>query len=84
MRVALGSALAFLAALGCSAQARPGAFPGARSPALVRATGSGLGSLLRGPDIRPGGLLVTEPGGRLRTLELDDLAPLRARLSIPF
>ncbi|MDH2313169.1 hypothetical protein [Methylobacterium brachiatum] len=40
-------------------------------------------SLLVPPTITPGGTLIRE-GERLRTLELDELAPLRLRISIPF
>lgn len=40
-------------------------------------------SLLAAAPIAPNGLLIRE-NGRLRTLELDELAPLRLRLSIPF
>ena len=40
-------------------------------------------SLLAAAPIAPNGLLIRD-GERLRTLELDELAPLRLRLSIPF
>lgn len=40
-------------------------------------------SLLSAAPIAPNGLLIHD-AGRLRTLELDELAPLRLRLSIPF
>jgi hypothetical protein len=40
-------------------------------------------SLLAAAQIAPNGLLIHD-AGRLRTLELDELAPLRLRLSIPF
>lgn len=40
-------------------------------------------SLLAATPIAPNGLLIHD-AGRLRTLELDELAPLRLRLSIPF
>ncbi|MET3485345.1 hypothetical protein [Methylobacterium sp. 1973] len=40
-------------------------------------------SLLAAAPIAPNGLLIHD-AGRLRTLELDELAPLRLRLSIPF
>lgn len=40
-------------------------------------------SLLAAQPITPGGTLIRE-GERLRTLELDELAPLRLRISIPF
>lgn len=40
-------------------------------------------SLLSAAPIAPSGLLIRD-AGRLRTLELDELAPLRLRLSIPF
>ncbi|MCJ2021045.1 hypothetical protein MKK84_27095 [Methylobacterium sp. E-065] len=40
-------------------------------------------SLLAAAPIAPNGTLIRE-GERLRTLELDELAPLRLRLSIPF
>ena len=40
-------------------------------------------SLLSAAPIAPSGLLIHD-AGRLRTLELDELAPLRLRLSIPF
>lgn len=38
---------------------------------------------LRAGPITPNGTLVRD-GERLRTLELDELAPLRLRISIPF
>lgn len=40
-------------------------------------------SLLAAAPIAPNGLLIHD-AGRLRTLELDELAPLRLRLSFPF
>ncbi|MGX9980245.1 hypothetical protein ACN9MF_11245 [Methylobacterium fujisawaense] len=40
-------------------------------------------SPLAAAPIAPNGLLIHD-AGRLRTLELDELAPLRLRLSIPF
>lgn len=40
-------------------------------------------SVFAGPPITPNGLLIHD-GERLRTLELDEFAPLRLRLSIPF
>ncbi|WP_267426380.1 hypothetical protein [Methylobacterium sp. GC_Met_2] len=40
-------------------------------------------SLLAAAPIAPNGTLIRE-AERLRTLELDELAPLRLRLSIPF
>jgi len=40
-------------------------------------------SLLAGPAILPNGLLIHD-GARLRTHELDELAPLRLRWSIRF
>ncbi|MGU3387306.1 hypothetical protein ACLBYG_22540 [Methylobacterium sp. D53M] len=40
-------------------------------------------SFLAAAPIAPNGLLIRD-GERLRTLELDELAPLRLRLSIPF
>lgn len=40
-------------------------------------------SFLAAAPIAPKGLLIHD-AGRLRTLELDELAPLRLRLSIPF
>jgi hypothetical protein len=40
-------------------------------------------SLLAAAPIAPNGTLIRE-GERLRTLELDELAPLRLRISIPF
>lgn len=40
-------------------------------------------SLLAGPAILPNGLLITE-GANLRTLELDELAPLRLRWTVRF
>jgi|GEM_PF-3049418 len=40
-------------------------------------------SLLAAAPIAPNGTLIRD-GERLRTLELDELAPLRLRLSIPF
>ncbi|SFT11927.1 hypothetical protein [Methylobacterium sp. yr668] len=43
----------------------------------------GAASLLAAAPIAPNGLLIHD-AGRLRTLELDELAPLRLRLSIPF
>ena len=45
---------------------------------------AGFRALARGPTIRPGAQIIADDAGRLRTLELDDLAPLRLRLSIPF
>lgn len=63
-----------------TAAARPAA--DLRPPALR--AGSGLKALVRGPAIWPGALVLTDEAGRQRTLELDDLAPLRLRVSIPF
>jgi len=40
-------------------------------------------TLLAGPPILPNGLLIHD-GERLRTLELDELAPLRLRWTIRF
>lgn len=40
-------------------------------------------TLFAGPPILPNGLLIHE-GERLRTLELDELAPLRLRWTIRF
>ena len=40
-------------------------------------------TLLAGPPILPNGLLIRE-GERLRTLELDELAPLRLRWTVRF
>lgn len=40
-------------------------------------------TLLAGPPILPTGLLIRE-GERLRTLELDELAPLRLRWTVRF
>jgi len=40
-------------------------------------------TLLAGPPILPNGLLIRD-GEQLRTLELDDLAPLRFRFSFKF
>ena len=40
-------------------------------------------TLLAGPAILPNGLLIRD-SERLRTLELDELAPLRLRLTIRF
>lgn len=40
-------------------------------------------NLLAAAPIAPNGLLIHD-AGRLRTLELDELAPLRLRHSIPF
>lgn len=43
-----------------------------------------IARLARAPDITPAGLLLVGPGGALRTLELDDLAPLHLRVTAPF
>ena len=43
-----------------------------------------LKGLVRGPAIQPGGLVLADGEGRMRTLELDDLAPLHLRLTIRF
>ena len=40
-------------------------------------------TMLAGPPILPNGLLIRD-GEQLRTLELDDLAPLRFRFSFKF
>jgi hypothetical protein len=40
-------------------------------------------SILAGPPITPDGLMVRD-GERLRTLELDELAPLRLRWTVRF
>ena len=74
--LALGLALAGLGA----ASARPA--PDFRDPAARAA--SGLKGLVQGPVIRPGALVIADEAGRLRTLELDDLAPLRLRITVPF
>lgn len=84
MRGALGPLLAVLASLARPAHGRPLDAPGLAVPTRILAMGPGLGALLRGPEVRPGTLIVTEPDGRMRTLELDDLAPLRLRITIPF
>lgn len=52
--------------------------------APVSRPASGLAALVRGPTIRPGAQIIVDASGRMRTLELDELAPLRLRLSIPF
>ncbi|MBE7202570.1 MAG: hypothetical protein INR70_32870 [Parafilimonas terrae] len=70
-RLALLCALALVAAP-CDAAARP------RAPYRLSAA-----SLLAAQPIAPNGTLIRD-GERLRTLELDELAPLRLRISIPF
>jgi hypothetical protein len=70
---------AFAAVLVSCAPAAASARPRARHlPARPCAA-----SLLAAAPIAPNGLLIHD-AGRLRTLELDELAPLRLRLSIPF
>lgn len=81
---AIIAALIALAACGAPARARPATSSRVSVSGLVLASSNGIGALLRGPEIRPGTLIVVEPDGRMRTLELDELAPLRLRLSIPF
>ncbi|MCJ2067463.1 hypothetical protein MKK75_01350 [Methylobacterium sp. J-030] len=73
----LPAALAVILAIGAPAAAasRP------RLPHLPpRPSAAGL---LAAQPIAPSGTLIRD-GERLRTLELDELAPLRLRLSIPF
>ena len=43
-----------------------------------------LKGLVRGPMIQSNGLVLVDGAGRMRTLELDDLAALKLRLTIPF
>lgn len=71
-------ALALLACLCRPARAGRAAL-GQRSPGRTL-----IASLARAPDITPDGLLRAGPGGSLRTLELDDLAPLHLRLTVHF
>lgn len=74
-----------VAVLGLATEATPvqgRSGPDLRSPSARPV--SVLASLARGPTIRPGAQIIADGSGRLRTLELDDLAPLRLRLSIPF
>jgi len=80
VRVRVWLAVGVLAGAVGAAQARPAL--DLRDPGTRAAPG--LKGLAQGPRIRPGALLVVDEAGRLRTLELDDLAPLRLRLSIPF
>jgi hypothetical protein len=77
MRARTLAALVALLAIGvpASAFARP------RLPHLP--TRPSASSLLAAAPITPNGTLIRE-AERLRTLELDELAPLRLRLSIPF
>ena len=56
----------------CAARSRPRLQPRPNMSAFLRA----------GP-IAPDGTLIRD-GERLRTLELDDLTPLRVRFTIPF
>ena len=67
-----------LAALALALLASPAA--AARRPHLPRAASTAC--LLAAGPIAPNGTLIRE-GERLRTLQLDELAPLRLRLSIP-
>ncbi len=76
------SARALMAASALAIGLRASPVPDLRDPAS-RPVGE-LRGLLRGPTRRPGADLVTDEAGRLRALELDDLAPLRLRFSIPF
>ena len=43
-----------------------------------------LKGLVRGPAIQPNGFVLTDGEGRMRTLELDDLAPLHLRWTLRF
>ena len=69
-----------LATLTLAARAAPARAP-KRAEVSVSAAFAGA---LRGPAIWPGALVTPDEAGRLRTLELDDLAPLRLRLTVPF
>lgn len=79
MRAQILAALAAVLVSGAPALASAG--PRSRIPHLPPRP-SAAGPLATAP-IAPNGLLVRE-AERLRTLELDELAPLRLRLSIPF
>jgi hypothetical protein len=59
------------------------ASPAAATQRLHLPPRSSAASLLAAGPIMPGGTLIRE-AERLRTLELDELAPLRLRLSIRF
>ncbi len=59
----------------------PAASPRSRIPHLPPRPSAA--NLLSAAPIAPNGLLIHD-GERLRTLELDELAPLRLHLSIPF
>ena len=74
---------AFLVALGAALAvgAPAAAAPRPRLPHLPSRPSAA--SLLAAQPITPNGTLIHD-GERLRTLELDELAPLRLRLSIPF
>lgn len=77
MRARILAAIAVLLASGASALASPRP----RDPHLPARPSAA--SLLAAAPIAPNGLLIRD-GERLRTLELEELAPLRLRLSIPF
>ncbi len=79
MRVRILAALAAVLVAGTPALASAG--PRSRIPHLPPRPSAA--SLLAAGSIAPNGLLIHD-AGRLRTLELDELAPLRLRLSIPF
>lgn len=74
MRARLLAALAAILVLGSPVAARR------RIPHLPRPSAA---NLLDAAPIAPNSLLIHD-AERLRTLELDELAPLRLRLSIPF
>ena len=70
---------AIVAALHLAADASPcAARPRPRLPLRPNTA-----AFLRAGPIEPNGTLIRD-GERLRTLELDDLTPLRLRISIPF
>ena len=87
MRAILPAALAALARLVMEAVPAWGEaadLPPLPAPARIIASNSGLGAAVRGQSVWPGHLVIVEPDGRMRTLELDDLTPLRVRITIPF
>ena len=70
---------AIAAVLHCTTDASPcAAQPRPHLPVRPNTT-----AFLRAGPIAPNGTLIRE-GERLRTLELDELAPLRLRFTIPF
>lgn len=77
MRFVILTALAAILAIGGPASASPRP----RLPHLPSRPSTA--SLLAAAPIAPNGTLIRD-AERLRTLELDELAPLRLRLSIPF